>query len=133
MDWVSVVTPIAMAIVTALVSWGLTLLTRLINNKVNNETAQKYLNNAIDVVNNAVKTTYQTYVQALKETGTFDKDAQLAALEKAKYAALSQLSVDAKNYITEAFGDIDKWLETKIESSIYDLKNSDKTVDKVTK
>ena len=132
MDWVSVVTPIAMAIVTALVSWGLTLLTRLINNKVNNETAQKYLNNAIDVVNNAVKTTYQTYVQALKETGTFDKDAQLAALEKAKYAALSQLSVDAKNYITEAFGDIDKWLETKIESSIYDLKNSNKTVDKVT-
>ena len=132
MDGVSVVTPIAMAIVTALVSWGLTLLTRLINNKVNNETAQKYLNNAIDVVNNAVKTTYQTYVQALKETGTFDKDAQLAALEKAKYAALSQLSVDAKNYITEAFGDIDKWLETKIESSIYDLKNSNKTVDKVT-
>ena len=132
MDWVSVVTPIAMAIVTALVSWGLTLLTRLINNKVNNETAQKYLNNAIDVVNNAVKTTYQTYVQALKETGTFDKDAQLAALEKAKYAALSQLSVDTKNYITEAFGDIDKWLETKIESSIYDLKNPDKTVDKVT-
>ena len=41
-------------------------------------------------------------------------------------------AADGCPYITEAFGDLDKWIETKIESSLYDLKNSDKTVDKVT-
>lgn len=124
MDWTSIVVPVAVAAATALVSWGLTLLTALIKSKVKNETAQQYLTDALDIVNNSVKATYQTYVQALKESGSFDKDAQLAALEKAKYSILSQLSEGAKSYIEGAFGDVDKWIETKIESCLYDLKNT---------
>lgn len=124
MDWTSIVVPVAVAAATALVSWGLTLLTALIKSKVKNETAQQYLTDALDIVNNSVKATYQTYVQALKESGSFDKDAQLAALEKAKYSILSQLSEGAKEYISGAFGDVNKWIETKIESCLYDLKNT---------
>lgn len=124
MDWTSIVIPVAVAAATALVSWGLTLLTALIKSKVKNETAQQYLTDALDIVNNSVKATYQTYVQALKESGSFDKDAQLAALEKAKYSILSQLSEGAKEYISGAFGDVNKWIETKIESCLYDLKNT---------
>lgn len=124
MDWQSIVVPIAVAAGTGLISWGLALLTALIKNKVGNETLSRYLTEAVGIVNNAVKATYQTYVQSLKAAGTFDKEAQTAALEKAKYAALSQLSEDAREYIRSMYGDLDKWLETQIESSLYDMKNT---------
>ena len=124
MDWQSTVVPIAVTAATALISWGLTLLTALVKGKIGDETAAKYLNGAIGIVDGAVKATYQTYVQALKESGDFDKEAQLAALEKAKYAALAQLSEDAKEYIRALYGDLDKWLETQIESRLYELKNA---------
>ena len=132
MDWVSIVAPIAMAVATALVSWGLSLLTAIIKSKVKNETVVKYLNGALGIVDSAVKETYQTYVQSLKAEGKFDKDAQLAALQKAKYTILSQLTEGAKEYLKEAYGDLDAWIQTQIEAKLYDLKNSDKTVDKVT-
>lgn len=124
MDWQSIVVPIAVAAGTGLVSWGVALLTALIKSKVGNETLSRYLTEAVGIVNNAVKATYQTYVQSLKAAGTFDKEAQTAALEKAKYAALSQLSEDAREYIRSMYGDLDKWLETQIESSLYDMKNT---------
>lgn len=124
MDWQSIVVPIAVTAATALISWGLTLLTALVKGKIGDETAAKHLNGAIGIVDGAVKATYQTYVQALKESGDFDKEAQLAALEKAKYAALAQLSEDAKEYIRALYGDLDKWLETQIESRLYELKNA---------
>ena len=124
MDWQSIVVPIAVTAATALISWGLALLTALIKGKIGNEKVVQYLNGAIGIVDGAVKATYQTYVQALKESGSFDREAQLAALEKAKYAALAQLSEDAKEYIRELYGDVDKWLETRIESRLYELKNA---------
>ena len=124
MDWQSIVVPIAVTAATALISWGLTLLTALVKGRIGDETAARYLNGAIGIVDGAVKATYQTYVQALKESGDFDKEAQLAALEKAKYAALAQLSEDAKEYIRALYGDLDKWLETQIESRLYELKNA---------
>ena len=124
MDWQSIVVPIAVTAATALISWGLTLLTALVKGKIGDETAARYLTGAIGIVDGAVKATYQTYVQALKESGDFDKEAQLAALEKAKYAALAQLSEDAKEYIRALYGDLDKWLETQIESRLYELKTA---------
>ena len=124
MDWQSIVVPIAVTAATALISWGLALLTALIKGKIGNEKVVQYLNGAIGIVDGAVKATYQTYVQALKESGSFDREAQLAALEKANYAALAQLSEDAKAYIRELYGDVDKWLETQIESRLYELKNA---------
>ena len=105
---------------------------KFIKSKVKNETVVKYLNGALDVVASAVKETYQTYVQSLKAENKFDKDAQLAALQKAKYTILSQLTEGAKEYLKEAYGDLDAWIQTQIEAKLYDLKNSDKTVDKVT-
>ena len=83
MEWQGVLISLAVSAGAALVSWGLGLLTALIKGKIGNETAQKYLGGAVTIIDNAVKATYQTYVQALKEEDKFDKDAQLAALEKA--------------------------------------------------
>ena len=71
----------------------------------------------------AVKCVFQTYVEAFKKEGSFNKDAQLIALNKAKDIVLAQLSDDIKDYIDKNFGDIDTWINTQIEASINTLKN----------
>ena len=49
-----------------------------------------------EAVTTAVTYTSQTYVDALKKGGIFDKEAQLEALRKSKDKTLSLLSVSAK-------------------------------------
>lgn len=66
---------------------------------------------------------FQTYVEALKKEGSFNKNAQLIALNKAKDIVLAQLSDDIKDYINKNFGDVDTWINTQIEASINTLKN----------
>ena len=61
--------------------------------------------------------------EALKKEGSFNKDAQLIALNKAKDIVLAQLSEDIKDYINKNFGDVDTWINTQIEASINTLKN----------
>lgn len=72
----------------------------------------------------AVKCVFQTYVEALKKEGSFNKDAQLIALNKTKDIVPAQLSDDIKNYINKNFGDINTWINTQIEASINTLKNT---------
>ncbi len=76
------------------------------------------------IVLDAVKCVFQTYVEALKNEGSFNKDAQLIALNKAKDIVLAQLSDDIKEYISKNFGDVDIWINTQIEASINTLKNA---------
>ena len=62
--------------------------------------------------------------EALKKEGSFNKDDQLIALNKAKDIVLAQLSEDIKGYINKNFGNVDAWINTQIEASISTLKNS---------
>ena len=89
-----------------------------INQTVDNETAIKYNNMIFNTVTDCVIATNQTYVEALKAQGTFDAEAQKIAFQKTLDAVLSILTDDAKEYITEAFGDITVYLTTLIESSV---------------
>lgn len=110
-------------IITTLVTWGTERLIALINSKLKNTKYAKYLTDAVGIVSRAVKTTYQTYVEALKDKNAFTGDAQLEALNKAKDIAMAQLSGEMKEFIESNFGDVEKWLTSTIESVIYDLKN----------
>ena len=123
MDWQSILLSIVSIVLTALVSWLTQRLITWINSKISNSKNAKYLTDAIEVVARAVKVTYQTYVQALKDKNMFDKTAQLQALTQARDMVLSQLSQDVKDYIESNFGDIESWINNMIESTIYDLKN----------
>ncbi len=68
-------------IVTAVVIPLITLLgSRLIkwiSSKIDNEKTEKYVTDATNIVLDAVKCVFQTYVDTLKKKGSFDKDAQL--------------------------------------------------------
>lgn len=94
-----------------------------LNAKIKNTKAVGYLTAAVNIVSNAVKVTYQTYVQSLKDKDMFTAEAQKEALSQAVNQAQSQLTAEVKSYITENFGDITAWITSQIEAVLYDLKN----------
>lgn len=99
-------------------------LIKLINKKISNKQSAKFLEDATNIVTSAVRCVFQTYVDSLKKSGTFDATAQATALTKAKDLALKELSDDVKTYITTNFGDLESWLTTQIEATINFLKTS---------
>lgn len=123
MNWQAILLSIISIVLTALVSWGAERLIALINSKLANSKYAKYLTRVVDVITRAVKTTYQTYVETLKNKDMFTADAQKEALSKAGEMALAQLSEDSKEWIKTNFGDVKVWISNTIESVIYDLKN----------
>lgn len=110
-------------LVTGLVGWLTTYLTKLLSQKIKDKNLANWLTQITEIVLNAVKVTYQVYVEALKDKNMFDAEAQKEALERAYKMILSQLTDDAKNFIKENYGDIETWIKTQIESAIYTLKN----------
>lgn len=106
----------------ALLTFVGTKLTKLIDAKVKDTKGNTLLKEATNVVLSAVRATFQTYVESLKNTGAFTSEAQLEALNKAKATIFSQLSNEVKDYITNNYGDLNEWITTQIESSIQVLK-----------
>lgn len=89
-----------------------------INSKTDNETAQKYTNMIYQTVVDCVIATNQTYVDSLKKSGSFDEAAQKEAFNRTMNAIMTILSDDAKEYITEATGDLNTYLTQLIEAEV---------------
>lgn len=89
-----------------------------INSKTDNETAQKYTNMIYQTVVDCVIATNQTYVDSLKKSGSFDEAAQKEAFNRTMNAIMTILSDDAKEYITEAIGDLNTYLTQLIEAEV---------------
>ena len=58
-----------------------------------------------------------------KKEGSFNNDAQIFALNKAKDIVLTQMTDEVKNYLVTTYGSLDFWLDTNIEATINILKN----------
>lgn len=82
------------------------------------KTLEKYLNLVETTVVDCVQATNQTYVETLKAEGSFDAEAQKVAFNKTLESVLSILSDDAKEYLTEIFGDLNTYLTNLIESKV---------------
>lgn len=66
----------------------------------------------------AVQSTSQTYVDALKEQGSFDKEAQEKARNTAILTVLRILSPAAKKYIESVCDNTEEYLTAKIEAEV---------------
>lgn len=84
---------------------------------------QGYINEITDAVTNAVAATSQTYVDALKRAGTFDKQAQKEAAQRALAACCSSITPAATEFIESAYGDVKAYLMNKIEAEVRKQKN----------
>lgn len=109
--------PMLGALTTFIVIWIKAKSTEL-QKKINNDILNKYVQMATDTITNCVIATNQTYVNSLKEQGKFDEAAQKEAFQRTYQAVLLILSDDAKEYLNNAFGDLNKYLQEKIESTV---------------
>lgn len=121
--FINILAAVVTCIILPLISFLGVKLTEWLNTKIKNEKGQALIKKATDIVLNAVRCVFQSYVEALKKSGGFDQKAQIYAFNLAKDIALKQLGDDAKNYIAQNYGDLEEWLKTEIEASINKLKN----------
>lgn len=89
-----------------------------IQNKVDNDTADKYIAMLADTINACVIATNQTYVEALKKDNAFTADAQKEAFKLTFDAVMAVLTDDAKDYLTNIYGDLTTYITNKIEAEV---------------
>ena len=120
---INIISVVVTSIVLPLISIAGAKLIQFINSKIKNNKAADLLTTATTIVINAVRSVFQTYVEALKKEGSFNKDAQIIALNKAKDIALTQMTDEVKEYLVTTYGSHDSWLDTNIEATVNILKN----------
>ena len=86
--------------------------------QTDNMTIKAFLTETTDAVSTAVTYTSQTFVDALKKEGKFDKDKQQEALEKSLDKAISLLSEPAKKALEDIYGNLEEYLTSKIEAEV---------------
>ena len=89
-----------------------------IEDSINNKTAKKYVEMLNETIEQCVVATNQTYVWALKQQGKFDKEAQEEALMMTKDAVMTILTMEAKQYLNEFYGDLQAYVVARIEATV---------------
>lgn len=92
--------------------------TQELNSKNENELMNKYLTMLSNTIIDCVIATNQTYVESLKKQGKFDLEAQKVAFEMTYNAVINVLSNDAKTYLSNIYGDLNKYITNIIEAEV---------------
>lgn len=117
--------PVLCLLITAGGAYAVALIKRgtaRIEKQIDNELAAKYIDMASEAVSQAVAFTSQTFADSLKQEGAFTKDKQIEAFNIAKSKAMEIMSDAALEAINDIYGDLDVWLETKIEQACREVK-----------
>ena len=85
---------------------------------VDSELASKYILMLTTTITDCVVATNQTYVEALKKEGKFDKEAQYKAFQMTYNAVMDILTEDAKEYLNNFYGDLSLYLSKRIEAEV---------------
>lgn len=109
--------PLLGVLTTFIIKW-INVKSDQIQKKNDNALANKYIQMLTDTINSCVIATNQTYVESLKKQGKFDAEAQKQAFEQTTQAVLTILSQEAKDYLANIYGDLDKYISEKIEASV---------------
>ena len=125
MNWLEILNTIFQVAIIPLIIAGTGLLiafisakTKQIKDKTKSDVVDKYLGMLEDTITKAVIATTQTYVEALKNKNAFDENAQKEAFNKTYDAVIAVLTEDAKKYLTEAVGDLEAYITTRIEYNV---------------
>lgn len=109
-------------ILTTLATWVATKITRFFDTKITDAKTREIVAKIEKIVYDAVRAVYQTYVEGIKGTNAWTKEAQEKALKDALNIAITQLSIEAKEFIKNNFGDITTYITNLIHSCLYNLK-----------
>ena len=125
MDWLNLLADIfevciipLLGVLTAYIVKYIQVKSAEITRNTDNTLIDKYTRMLADTISACVLATNQTYVEALKKQGNFDAEAQKIAFNMTLDAVMNILSKDAKEYLSEAFGDLNSYIASQIEASI---------------
>lgn len=82
------------------------------------EKYNKYIDMLNTTITNVVTATNQTYVNALKEQGKFDAEAQKEAFRRSYETIISILGEEAQRYLNAAIGDLNAYITNSIERQV---------------
>lgn len=89
-----------------------------IQNNIDSDMADKYIEILENIVATCVETTNQTYVNELKEQNAFTIVAQKEAFTKTYYNIMQLLTEDAKKVLKEVYGDLPAMIKELIECNV---------------
>lgn len=125
MDWMEILSQIFQLVIFPLLGIGTSYLILLIKTKIaelkqkhDNEIFHKYMDMLDKTICEVVMSTNQIYVDTLKKEGKFDGEAQKKAFEHTYQTIMTILTDDAKIYLSEAIGDLQLYVQNKIESEV---------------
>lgn len=102
------------AVITALCGCLIAFIHKKKKIMVNND----YINMLADTVEKCVRTTNQTFVEALKKENAFTKEAQEEAFNKTLTNIMSILTDDCIKYLNAITDDLNEYLRNAIESEV---------------
>ena len=117
----TVIIPLLIALVGYAVKW-LNAKANEIKTKTKDETTQKYITMLNDTIVSAVIAVNQTYVDSLKQQNAFDIEAQKEAFNRVYETIIATMTEEADKYLSEAIGDLDTYIATKIEEAVKENK-----------
>lgn len=112
-----VLVPLIGSAVAYLIAW-LKVKKQELLEKVKDATTKKYLELLDNTIRDCVIATNQTYVYALKQTGTFDEEAHKKAFQLTYDAVKAILTEEATQYLSGAVSDLNAYITTKIEAQV---------------
>lgn len=125
MNWQQIITTILeicviplLGILTKMLVTYLQTKSKELASKTDNEIAEKYIKMLTETITSCVISTNQTYVETLKNKGEFTVEAQKAAFKDTYENVLKILSEDCKDYLQEAFGDLETYITNRIEAEV---------------
>lgn len=124
LSWNEIVAFVVSNLLKLIVALVLPAIVKWVIAKIKNDKLAKYVRIAADVVSKCVSYVDQTYVDALKEDGMFDKEKQKRAFEMCKQRIVLMLNEEAKSAVIEAYGDFEDWLTNAIEAEVWNNKFS---------
>ena len=126
MDWNSILTEVFIGLIGLIIAALGSLITYLINKYVKNEKLKTTINSFHELARSSVLTTYQVYVEELKNKNMFDAQAQKTALTACLDLIKVNMPEAVKKWLTDNVGDVDGYIKDEIEAQIGALKNSGK-------
>lgn len=92
--------------------------TKELKDKTDNDLYDKYLDMLNSTITQCVIATTQTYVSSLKQQGKFDEEAQKTAFQKTYDSVMSILTAESKYYLQTALGDLEAYVNSRIEAEV---------------
>lgn len=116
------ITLILNSVIVPLLIWGVTELIKYLKTKSKNQQLNYIIDLAGIIAKDAVYSTNQKYVEAIKKQGNFNKQAHNEAFKIAKNEIMKTLGDGGQILLRQAVGDVNTFLKNKIEKEVVELK-----------